>query len=107
MLLRGGIAPHFLQFVELTGLRQENVHDDVHKIHNDPLVGAITFVVIRYLAAFLPNGFPHVIGNGLDLRCGSRFADDEEIRHGFRDLAQVHRDQMLSLLIMNGLNDDL
>lgn len=107
MLLRGGIAPHFLQLIKLSGLRQEYVNNDVHEIHNDPLVGAITFVVIRDLAAFLPNGFPHVIGNGLDLRGGSRFTDDEEIRYGFGYLTQVHGDQMLSLLIMNGLNDDL
>lgn len=107
MLLRSSIAPHFLQFIKLTGLRQEYVYNNVHEIYNDPLVGAITFVMVGYFSAFLSNGFPHVIGDGLDLRGRSRFADDEEICNGFGYLTQIHGDQMLSLLILNGLDDDL
>lgn len=107
MLLHVGIAPHLLQPVEPAGLRKEDVHYHIDEIDNDPLQGSISFVVKRLLTARFPDGFPYMVCNGLDLGGRSGLTDDEKIGHGFRYPVEVHGDQIFTLLVLYGLDDDL
>lgn len=83
------------------------MHDHIHVIDQNPLQVLPALVMIRRFTAVLFHLGLYVIGQCAYLWLVIRLANDKEVCHGFRDLAQVQGNYVLALLILESPYDRL
>ena len=74
-------APHFLQIVEGTHFRAEEMHDHIAGIYQHPVGRLQAFDLGRAISCFL-DGAQHMVGNRADMAVGPPAGDQDEIGDG-------------------------
>lgn len=105
MFFQRRIAPHFFEFIKFAGLSAHNVHHDVDVIDQHPLQILLSFMAVRDLSYRLFYRFFHRVGDGPNLGLVAGFADDKKVGNRFGNFAQVKRDDVLTLFILDGPDD--
>lgn len=101
------IAPELFDLVEFPGFGHHDVYHYVHVIDEYPLLRLAAFVAIGQFAAFLFDILFHKIGDCSQLGGIAGLANNEEIRDGFRYLPEVKAYDVLTFLLLDGMNDGL
>lgn len=99
------VAPKIFQLVERTGVPVKDVYHHVEVIQAYPQRVLLPLVVERHLSSFLFDPQVDIVGDGLYLRVGVPFTDDEEISRGVIQLAQIQFEDLFSFDILNAIYD--
>ena len=101
------VAPKVLDVVELPSFPVKNMHHCVEEVHAYPtgvlnaldMQGELTKLILQPLV--------DIVGDGLDLRVGVPFTDDEKIRGGIVEFSEVKFHDVFSFDVLNAVDDHI
>mgnify|MGYP006943093813 CR=1 FL=1 len=100
-----GIAPQTFEFVEMTCFRVKNVYYYIEIIHQNPGGIAGAFGMGRRRLQFILHFFENAVRNGVDMRVGIAFTNDEKIGRCFPQFAEIQLDDIFAFFIADALDD--